>query len=200
MKTTQVTVVDPRVARFAECVGGAVEMLEEAGRIYVELLETNPNAKRDIAAAVPGIDQRSLDVFEKIGRKQLFYRLQLSACPGVKALARCPYSDQVLFWEKPVDLLIVKDGKPEELKVHVTAMTPEQVKQVFDRGHIRTIGEQRAWLESAKRVAPSTKFKGSKDYEVRRNLVKFKFDPPTKEFVLSMREMHNILREMPVQE
>lgn len=60
-----------------------------------------------------------------------------------------PVQDQRRLLEHAsVDLVVVKDGGIEILKVDPRKLASKQIKQVFARGHIRDAAEQRAWIEN----------------------------------------------------
>lgn len=133
---------------FIDAVTRGIDAFEEAGRILVELIDNDPGAKARILNSGKGITEDTLDIFERIGRKQLYYRLCLNEAPGVRALRNCQFSEQIRYSDEPVEMLLYRSGKTESLKVSVWAMTPNQVKQVFGNKRIRTLGEQRAWIEN----------------------------------------------------
>ena len=128
-----------------------MDALEEAGLILVEMIDRDAEVKRRIMDAYPEISGDMLDVFERIGRRQLYYRLCLLDGPGVKALMRCPFSDQVRYFKEPLALLLAQGKNPDDsLNVQVQFMSPKQARQVFGRNHVRSLAEQRAWIESQK--------------------------------------------------
>ncbi len=54
---------------------------------------------------------------------------------------------QETYFHNPPSLLIQNNGDWEQLKVDIHNMTPDQAAQVFSEDHVRTDGEQRAWIE-----------------------------------------------------
>lgn len=145
----QLATADKKLESFYAAIQRGKEALEEAGRILVELIDENPAVKDQIMAENPEITEDVLETFERIGRKQLYYRLCLIEAPGIRALKRCPYSEQVKYMTDPLPLLLV-NGKDstDSLSMPVHALAPEQVRQVFGAHRVRNLGEQRAWLEA----------------------------------------------------
>lgn len=143
----------PSIESFLEDVNSGIECFERAGNTLVALIDANPKIKDDILDNCPNVTDEMLDTFERIGRRQLFYQLAIHDGPGVKALRRCTYSDQVKFFREPVPLLISDGKRVETLNVGVHALTPDQARQAFGSHRVRTLGEQRAWLESQKKKA-----------------------------------------------
>lgn len=143
----------PSLELFVNAVNRGVAAFEEAGQILVALIDANPKAKEEILDSCPNVTEDMLDTFERIGRKQLFYQLAIHDGPGVKALCRCAYSEQVKHFHEPIPLLITDGKNVETLNVGVHALTTDQARQAFGSHRVRTLGEQRAWLESQKKKA-----------------------------------------------
>lgn len=143
----------PTVEQFTAAIQRGIEAFEEAGQVLVALIEINPKVKDEILENCPDVTEEMLDTFERIGRRQLFYRLAIHEGPGVKALRRCSYSDQVKYFNEPIPLLITDGKNTETLNVGVHALTPEQARQAVGAHRIRSLGEQRAWIESQKSKA-----------------------------------------------
>lgn len=126
-----------------------IEAFEEAGRVLVELIDTHgPSILDRIMERNPLVSESVLETFERIGRKQLFYKLCINESPGFRALRRCPYSEQVKYFSEPLQLLLIK-GKDETdtLKVQPSSLSAAQAKQVIGPKRVRTLGEQRVYLE-----------------------------------------------------
>jgi len=71
-------------------------------------------------------------------------------------MEKLPYSEQERLQRDAVPLIVSADGKIDVLMVKPDDMTPNQVKQAFCKGHIRTAAEQRAWLaDQQQRVIPA---------------------------------------------
>lgn len=90
----------------------------------------------------------------RVGKGRLYAPLVLDTSPGAVQLRKCDPEVQKQYTEEPVNLLIVKDdGSVDNLKVPVTALNPDQARQVFNGGDIRNAGEQRAYLETQRNKA-----------------------------------------------
>jgi hypothetical protein len=127
-------------------VGQGIDALTAAGRLLLEML--------DGGASFPDISEQSgipMDVLgqlERIGRHQLNPHLLLATYPAVQAIQRLSLSEQDRLLSEPVAVMVMKDGHPDTLMIAAKNMTREQVGQVFAKGHVRTLAEQRAWLET----------------------------------------------------
>lgn len=136
---------------FYEALQRGKDALVEAGRILVAILEEDPNAKERILEDNPEVTSDLLDTFERIGRGQLYHKLCLLETPGVRALRRCAYSDQVKYSEAPIPMLLLQArDETDHLQVSVYALNSEQTRQVFGRNRVRTLAEQRAYLEACR--------------------------------------------------
>lgn len=141
---------DGYVDRFREAFMAGVEGIARAAAIYVEAIDENPNfgdAFRDEFADI--IPVGAWAGMEKVGRKLMHPNLLMGGGGKYASrIKRLPYSTQerVIGGER-FDLLTA-DG--QTLKVDVRQITTEQADQLFDGEHIRTLPEQRAWLESRK--------------------------------------------------
>lgn len=136
--------------RFREALQRGRDALEEAGRILVELIDSDPLAKEKLLTALPEVTSETLETFERIGRKQLYHRLCLSDGPGVRALRRCPYSDQVRFSTEGVPVLLLGGTAGDFLKVSVFEMDSVYAKQAFGNSKVRSLAEQRVFLERSR--------------------------------------------------
>lgn len=136
-----------RIAELQQAIFTGVEAWKKAGQLLVEIIEQDGLALGEIAekADLP------LDVLaqlEKIGRNQLVPQLLLSEYPAARKLERLPMSEQERLMLEPVEVMVMKEGQPDTLRVPVRHLTGAQVKQVFASNHVRTLSEQRQWIES----------------------------------------------------
>lgn len=158
------------VQAFVDAFQNSMNSALEAGAILVRLIDSvGWQIKEHLIENFPGLTIEHLNTFERVGRKQLYHELLISDAPGVRALRKCTFSDQVKFWKEPLAMLL-SEGK-DVLQVSVLAMTSDQAKQVFKSGRIRTLGEQRAWMEAQKH-SPIEASK-QRPYIVKRGRVRF---------------------------
>jgi hypothetical protein len=140
---------------FVEAVRRGIEAFEEAGRILVEMIDRDPGCLAQLKEQNPEFTNEILRTFERIGRRQLYYKLCLKETPGAKALLRCAYSEQVKYCNEPIPFLLLQaKDQTDHLLVQLDALSPAQVRQVFCNGRIRDLGAQRAYLEGRKQRLP----------------------------------------------
>ena len=58
---------------------------------------------------------------------------------------------------EPVEVMVMHEGRVDTLRVQVNHLTGTQVRQVFASNHVRSLEEQRQWIESQRPVAEPVK-------------------------------------------
>ena len=128
----------------------------KAGQLVVESLEEGGLSLASLSEAI----DVPIDVvaqLEKIGRRQLSPHLLLAEYPAARKLERLPMSEQERLMIEPVEVLVMRSGNPDTLLVNVQHMTPSQTRQVFASNHLRSLAEQRQWLESQVKESDTVK-------------------------------------------
>lgn len=135
-------------------VGQGIEQLCKAGQIIVKLRDQHALTHCDLAERL-GSSLAIIDELERVGRGTMYGGLYFAFLPAKKALMGLPYADQErLMTGGTVEMVTVKsDGSVDTLQVDVKALNRNQVKRVFGRNRLLTIGEQRARLEAEKSQA-----------------------------------------------
>jgi hypothetical protein len=146
------TTVNHLVDEFKELFHQGLENIAKAAAIYVKAIDENPNNHAVFAHKCPNIPMSAWAGFEAVGRGWLDYRLLLIGGSTTKSIRKLPLSQQKLALDSG-DEVLVSNG--ESLIVKVESLTPSQAKQVFAGDHIRSLGEQRAYVES--RHSPDAK-------------------------------------------
>ena len=147
---------DIRIAELQQAIYTGVEAWKKAGQLLVEMIENDGLALADIAEKT----ELPLDVLsqlEKIGRNHLLPQLLLAEYPAARKLERLPMSEQSRLMIEPVEVMLLKDGDPDTLLVPIRHLTGAQVRQVFASNHVRTLAEQRQWIESQRPVSEPVK-------------------------------------------
>lgn len=135
-----------KIGEFIALFRQGVEAWIKAGRILVELVESDPHTYDYIIEQCPTLNAGILGRFEQMGRGSLHPQLLLAASPGFAKLQKLPLSMQERYIEEPIPIVVHVDGGTDVLLVKAKEMTREQASQVFAGGRIRTQGEQKAWL------------------------------------------------------
>jgi len=132
----------------------------KAGLLLVEQIDKNSSFRDKMAEKYPDISLSLLRRLEQIGRRELHPRLLLMDSAGARKLRSMPYDIQARYVDEPIKMLsLCGDGTTDHLAVSVRNMGGAAAKQVFAEDHIRTLPEQRAYIESARALQPSSKGK-----------------------------------------
>jgi len=137
--------VSEKVKEFGRKLQEGIGKMYEACRLYVEVLDVDPGLQSSFEEAYPGIPAAAWRRFEAVGRRRL--HIKLLTAVTCRQLERCAYEEQEKYVEGPVDVMLFGG---DVLKVEVKNLTAEQARQVFAKDHVRTMPEQRAYIESLK--------------------------------------------------
>lgn len=130
--------------RIIAALSKAEEHIQQAAALYVEAITKNPAFRDwldDEAPQVPPGVWRSLD---RIGRGQLDPRI-FGGCLYDTKLRRLPITEQRQALDGSLPLLT---SSGDSMLIRLGAMMPSQADQVFAADHIRSLAEQRAYIES----------------------------------------------------
>jgi len=160
MNTEEVVVGKARTAEFKALFQSSMDNLKAACVIYVEDIDVDWEVKFQYEEALPHIPNSAWARFEAIGRGILHPELALMAGPGPRRLITLPMSDQKKYVNTPVNLLM-KDGTI--LKAKVRELNRKQADQAFTINSVRSIEEQKLYLE---RQAALDATEHTKKYEI----------------------------------
>ena len=141
-------VIKDEIAEFTTLIAAGVEAWLRAGEIVVRSLDADPEWIDKVCLRCPEITPETVLAFDRVGRKKLHPRLLLSNKPGAARLRSLPIELQEKYLVAPIPVLIKNGAKVEDLAVSVWNLTVEQCRQAFDGDSLRSLGAQRAWLES----------------------------------------------------
>lgn len=148
----------PSEEEFLAKVRESGDALQEAARMLVLRLDNVPDARQSLLDR--GFDVTALRQMERLGRGQIIPQIAASASCGARALGRCPVSEQRTVWENGVEVL--EPDLHDTRRIEVVELSRKQCQQVFGRDGLRSIAQQRTWLEEEARkkavaVKPSDK-------------------------------------------
>jgi hypothetical protein len=142
------------VDQFRAALADMINGVARAGQIYVQAITEEPEMAAlfatEFASTIPSTAWAS---FEAVGRGWMHPKLLMGAGGRYAAkIKRLPYSTQEQIFEgKRFDLLTASG---EILKVDIRECQPEQVEQLVDATRIRSLAEQKAWIEAQRAAAP----------------------------------------------
>jgi len=144
------SVAKTRIQSFRDELMEGINGIVRASEIYVEAIDDDPSLadkfREDCADFVPA---SAWSQFEAVGRKWMHPRLIMGGMADRKKanlVKRLPFSTQErVFSHNRFDLLV---SGGDILKVDMMEATQEQAEQLCNGSEIRTIPEQKAWLEA----------------------------------------------------
>ena len=147
--TTALLATQPWFAEYAvkilEGVASISANVSKVAKVYVDGIDRDPSFKEYLVSELPSIQASFWRSLEKVGRNQLDGRILNGAVPFGNKLRLLPISEQKSAIENHIELLV---GSGDKLLVKIDAITSDQAEQIFARDHIRSLEEQRAWVES----------------------------------------------------
>jgi len=165
--------LDDGTRRFAEALKRGVDAFLEAGRIVAEEMDKDPKFPEKVADLTNGdIPAVLVRRFEKLGRGQVIPQFMLHwDKPGVRKLRRLTADLQAKYLKEGIEVLV---DKGQHLLINPLHMTKFQAQQVFDNDEIRSVPEQRAWLEDEKMTAAINQTEKAEDtYKIVKDQIVF---------------------------
>jgi hypothetical protein len=145
--------------------------LIEAAKKYRQYIE-NGGTDAELRAALPNIGSVLWNTLRAVADGRLDPRAIATGMDSQAGLSMLPISEQRKALDCGVEVLAV-DGSA--LTVQVSAMTKSQKKQVFCGTHMRSLAEQRAWIESERRKEQAHKPKeANAQFEIRKGVLNVK--------------------------
>ena len=162
------------ISEFKEAFNIGITSIEKAAKIYVNALDADVNAYNTFRESFDGeIPASAWTKFENVGRGFMHSKLLIGAGGRhSNKIAKLPMSEQKLMFDGKVDLLL-QDG--DTIKVDAKTLRPSDAKQLFANNHIRSLSEQKTYIESIK-AEHSLKMEEYKTlpYEIKGNKIFFK--------------------------
>jgi hypothetical protein len=181
------------VKQFGELLRQGTESLQKACQLYVKVIDQDIMMKAAFLEAYPEVPATAWKRFEAVGRGSMHPALLTSlACKGAHRLEKCSYTEQKKCLDTPVDVLLANG---DVLKVMVYNLTKSQVKQVFAAGHVRSIPEQKAFIESEKTEDVIIRARHSKKPDTPWHIFKNTL-VVTSPYTFTKEELTNIILEM----
>jgi hypothetical protein len=183
--------VENRIKEFKDALTAGIDGIVRASEIYVASIDEDPASSdkfRDTFADY--IPSSAWANFEAVGRKWMHPRLLMGGMADRKKHAvvkRLPYSVQERIFSGERFKLLTAKG--DTLNVDLMEATAEQVEQICGGGAVKSLGEQRAWIEEQSKTI--TVDPEPMPYVVSNGKVSFR-----KGVVLTRNEVKRLLQEM----
>ena len=137
--------------------------IKEAAQIMVGLSDNDPNIYSKIIEEEPNLSLNLLYTLERVGRNQLYDALLFDNSPGARRLLTMPFSKQKEYYESPVKVVSVQDGKTVQVEKPIQQLTPQEVRIAFSDGGLRSATEQ---AEVAKQINTRRPMSPAQRYEI----------------------------------
>jgi hypothetical protein len=139
--------VQSLIAAARELWASGLNNIGQACRLFAEAFSVNPAIAAPLMSDFP---PAAIDRMLQVGRGLRAEQLLTEATPGHHALAKCDLATQLTYLDAPIP--VVNPSKPNEHSlIPVAELGSDQIKQVFERGHIRSLCKQRSWIEKRDR-------------------------------------------------
>ena len=139
--------VTSQIKAFKELFSEGIKKINEACRLYVQAIDANPAAKDQFMKEFPQIPEQAWNRFESVGRGLLYPELVYTSGALYSRISRFPVSQQKAISDNGVEVLCAGG---DSFITKIENLTPEQVQQVFTKDGIRTLAQQKAYIESKK--------------------------------------------------
>jgi len=137
---------------FSEALKQGINKIYEACKIYVEAIDNDPTMKERFIERFYGeIPVSTWSTFEKVGRGHLHHKLLFGGGHNKEYFKRLAHSDQDMIMSGELLPLLTASG--DTLMVDAREITTDQAKQLFNKGSIRPVDKQRAYIESVKTLS-----------------------------------------------
>lgn len=183
----EIVVSKDYVSEFGEALKATVLNWRRAGEVYVQAIDADPANKTIFFEKFPEIPPGVWTRIESVGRGTVLPELITSAIGCYKQVARLPISEQKMVSCHPIELLLANG---DILKVKINDLQKDQIKQVFAIDHVRSIQEQKAYLEQSKSKYSKVEKAVTKSYSI---VGKGKVE--INGFVFTVRELSRIISE-----
>lgn len=155
------------INEFREAYNSGRNWIEKAAEIYIEAIDEDPANREKFQKALSGtVPTSAWYKLEAIGRKTIDSRLLVGmGGKHTSRIRRLPYSlQQEILSGKKFDYLTASGT---ELKIDLMTCEDSQAKQMFNGTKIRSISEQKAWIEAEKIERQISEVEHREPYEIR---------------------------------
>ena len=143
---------DEIIGEFKDAITNGINGFVKAGEIYVKAIDQDPEyadkMQLEFSDIVPA---KAWKQFEAIGRKWIHPKLILGGMSDAKKtniVKRLPYSLQNRVFDGEKFPLLIAGG--DVLEVSILDASSEQTMQLCGEGNMRTLREQKAYIENSK--------------------------------------------------
>lgn len=133
---------------FFEALSRSQDGMQEAAEIWVALVDLDPRTYEKAIKQNPRVSLNLLAAIEKVGRGQIHYALLFDSSPGARRLLTMPVGLQREYYEKPVKVVNLQDGKYIVTEKPIQGLSTKEVRTTFGDNGVRSVEEQREAIKS----------------------------------------------------
>jgi hypothetical protein len=143
-----------------EAISRGKEAVQEAGEIMAALADGDARIYEKIMEQHPNIPLHLLVTLEKVGRGVIYFELLFDSSPGARRLLAMPYSQQKKYYEQPIKIVEIRDGKKVEIEMPIHQLSSKQVNIAFSATDYREPKEQAKIVQAPiiRRVEPAQRY------------------------------------------
>lgn len=149
MVSESAVVVGNFIEDFRKTMGHSIESWKRACTIYVSAIKASVDNKELFIDAFPEIPMSTWSRIEAVGRGSVVPQLLTYSGGYYGKISRLPMSDQERVLSKSVEILLSNN---DILKVKIQNLEKEQIEQLIAKDHIRSIPEQKAFMQNIKTI------------------------------------------------
>lgn len=172
MNNVQTSALNDMITKFKDQLKIAAINIVDACRIYVNAIDNVPEAKEAFTHEFPNISSTMWKRYEAIGRGHILPEIASNPMKfSDSVIEKFPLSDQKLLVESQVEVITTSG---DVIKTTYANMTEDQKRILFARDHIRTLPEQKAFIEKerAENVKAQIKKQSDTTEELRNECLK----------------------------
>ena len=138
--------IQSAIEQFRIALSEAQGALAKAAKIYVDIIDKFPEAKEEFKIKNPSVSAKAWINLEKVARGQMLPEFVNSDSVGAaRSKPSCVRPEKTL--SGPVEVLCVNG---DILKVQLSDLSIEHSSILFAKDHIRTLSEQKVFIERQK--------------------------------------------------
>ena len=163
--------IQSAIEQFRIALSEAQGALAKAAKIYVDIIDKFPEAKEEFKIKNPSVSAKAWINLEKVARGQMLPEFVRPDSVGATRAQSLPVSDQKRLLSGPVEVLCVGG---DILKVQLSDLSIEHSSILFAKDHIRTLSEQKVFIERQKSasIKQANKVANDKGADIKNEIIR----------------------------
>lgn len=167
MNELQTKKLESAISEFKSLIQSAMRSVVEACKAYVKTIDEIPEAKEEFTHQFPSVSAACWIRYEMIGRGQILPEIAANPMKfSDRVIENFPLSDQKKLVENKVEVVTLSG---DVIKTSYSDMTDEFKRIAFAKDHIRTLPEQKVFIETERVKSKNEVVIPDKTYKVSKN-------------------------------